>query len=47
MRPVLRGELMELDRMAQRAIPRARDAMTRLHLQDVRMEIERILNPDR
>ncbi|HUH12268.1 MAG TPA: zinc-dependent metalloprotease, partial [Longimicrobiales bacterium] len=46
-RPVLRGELRELDRLIARAIPRAQDAMTRLHLEDVRMEIERILDPQR
>jgi hypothetical protein len=44
-RAVLRGELVELDRAAQSAIARTGDAMTRLHLRDVRMEIERILDP--
>ncbi|MBW3533939.1 MAG: zinc-dependent metalloprotease [Gemmatimonadetes bacterium] len=44
-RPVLRGELRELDRQAGAALPRAADRMTRLHLEDVRAEIERILDP--
>jgi hypothetical protein len=43
MRPVLRAELRELDRRAAAAMPRAADPMTRVHLEDVRMEIERIL----
>ena len=45
-RPVLRGELMELDALCEAAIERAGNAMTRLHLQDIRMEIERILDGD-
>jgi hypothetical protein len=44
-RPILRGELQELDRLAQQAIGRTADPMTRLHLRDVRLEIERLLNP--
>ena len=44
-RAVLRGELVELDRAAQTAIGRTGDAMTRLHLRDVRMEIAQILDP--
>jgi hypothetical protein len=44
-RPILRGELQEIDRLAQRAIARTSDPMTRLHLRDVRMEIERLLDP--
>ena len=44
-RPTLRGELMEVDAMAQRALARAGDAMTRMHLRDVRAEIARILDP--
>jgi hypothetical protein len=44
-RPTLRGELLEIDGMAQRALSRAGDAMTRMHLRDVRAEIDRILNP--
>lgn len=43
-RPVLRGELRELDGMIEQAITRAGDAMTRLHLADIRMEIERLLD---
>ncbi len=45
-RPVLRGELVELDALCEAAIERAGDAMTRLHLRDLRMEIERILDGD-
>jgi hypothetical protein len=45
-RAVLRGELQELDRAVAAAIGRTGDAMTRLHLRDVRMEIDRILNPN-
>jgi hypothetical protein len=44
-RPILRGELQELDRLAQQAVGRTTDPMTRLHLRDVRLEIERLLNP--
>ncbi len=44
-RPALRGELADLDAAAQRAQARAGDAMTRMHLRDIRMEIDRILNP--
>ena len=44
-RPVLRGELRALDRALAQALPRAGDRMTRLHLEDVRAEIERILDP--
>jgi len=46
-RPILRGELMELDAMVEQAIGNASDGMTRLHLRDVRMEIEGILHPER
>jgi hypothetical protein len=44
-RPVLRAELRAIDRAAQRALARAANPMTRVHLQDVRMEIENILEP--
>ncbi|HUF26798.1 MAG TPA: zinc-dependent metalloprotease, partial [Gemmatimonadaceae bacterium] len=44
-RPTLRGHLQELDRAIANAIPRAADGMTRLHLRDLRMEIERLLDP--
>jgi hypothetical protein len=46
-RAVLRAELQDLDAMAERALGRAGNAMTRIHLRDVRMEIERILSRDR
>jgi len=42
-RPALRGELTELDRLAAAALARTSDPMTRLHLRDVRMEIQRLL----
>jgi hypothetical protein len=42
-RPLLR----ELDRQAAAAVGRSGDPMTRLHLQDVRAEIARILDPRR
>jgi hypothetical protein len=44
-RGVLRAELQDLDRLAQQALPKAADPMTRIHLRDIRTEIERILNP--
>ena len=44
-RPVLRGELRKVDREIGAALPRAADQMTRLHLEDVRSEIARILDP--
>jgi hypothetical protein len=44
-RPLLRGELMELDRQVGAALARTPDAMTRLHLRDVQFQIDRILNP--
>ncbi len=44
-RPTLRGHLQELDRVIANAIPRAGDGMTRLHLRDLRMEIEKLLDP--
>ena len=43
-RAVLRGELAELDELIEQAIERAADSMTRLHLRDVRMEIENLLD---
>ena len=46
-RPALRGELLEIDRLAASALNRTSDPMTRLHLRDVRLEIERILDADR
>jgi hypothetical protein len=44
-RPALRGELAEIDREVGIALSRTTDAMTRLHLQDVRLEIKRLLDP--
>jgi hypothetical protein len=46
-RPLLRGELAEIDRLAAAALNRTGDAMTRLHLRDIRMEIERLLDTSR
>lgn len=46
-RPMLRGHLVELDRAVQDAIPKAADGMTRLHLRDLHMEIERLLDAKR
>lgn len=42
-RAMLRAELQAIDGMAQRALSRAADDMTRVHLQDVRAEIAEIL----
>jgi hypothetical protein len=44
-RPVLRGELRALDRELAAALPRAADRMTRLHIEDARAEIARMLDP--
>ena len=41
-RAVLRAELQQLDALAEAALQRAADPMTRIHLQDVRTEIARI-----
>jgi hypothetical protein len=46
-RALLRGELVELQRAVQTATNRTNDAMTRLHLRDVNLEITRILDPTR
>jgi hypothetical protein len=46
-RALLRGELVELQRAVQTATNRTTDAMTRLHLRDVNLEITRILDPGR
>lgn len=46
-RAVLRAELQDLDRAIQQAQGRAADGMTRVHLRDLRMEIQRILSPER
>ena len=44
-RPLARGELRALDASVRAAIAKAADRMTRLHLQDVRDQIARILDP--
>jgi hypothetical protein len=44
-RALLRGELRTLDGALRNAIPRASDRTTRLHLEDAREQIDRILNP--
>jgi hypothetical protein len=46
-RPLLRAELQALQRLTETALPRAADAMTRLHLQDVRMAVDRMLDVSR
>jgi hypothetical protein len=43
-RGVMRAELQDIDRLAQQALARTTDAMTRIHLRDVRTEIARILD---
>jgi len=44
-RPIVRSELEELREAVAQARERSADAMTRLHLQDVEAEIERIKDP--
>lgn len=44
-RAAMRAALQDLDQLAAQALPRAGDAMTRVHLRDVRTEIARILEP--
>ena len=46
-RPALRGELLELERIATSAASRTGDAMSRLHWRDIAFEIDRILRPSR
>ena len=46
-RGALRAALQDLDQLTQRASTRTGDAMTRVHLRDVRTEIARILDPVR
>jgi hypothetical protein len=46
-RGLLRAELQDLDRLATQALGRTNDAMTRIHLRDVRTEIARILEANR
>jgi len=45
-RPVLRGELRWIRDRLDNAIPRSANTMTRLHLQDLREEVERILSAE-
>ena len=45
-RPLLRGELLDLDRELAAAAGRTGDRTTRLHLLDARAQIERILYPE-
>jgi len=42
---LVRGELRDLDGAIAAALPKVRDRATRLHLQDLRYRIDRILNP--
>ncbi len=42
-RPAIRGELLELERLANAAANRTGDAMSRLHWRDVAFEIDRML----
>jgi hypothetical protein len=46
-RALLRGELIELQTAVRAATTRTGDAMTRLHLRDINLEIQRILDPAR
>jgi hypothetical protein len=46
-RPALRGELLELERVAAAAANRSSDPMTRLHWRDIAFEIDQILRGDR
>jgi hypothetical protein len=46
-RPAMRGHLVDLRAAANDALPRAANDMTRLHLRDVVMEIDRLLAIDR
>jgi hypothetical protein len=42
-RAYLRGSILEVQRVVERAIPRAADRATRYHLEDIREEIKKIL----
>ncbi|MDQ3697730.1 MAG: zinc-dependent metalloprotease [Gemmatimonadota bacterium] len=46
-RALLRGELRDLDTALRTAVGRTSDRTTRLHLEDARNEIDKILNPQR
>ena len=45
LKPILLGALRDLLKTIDRTIPKVTDSVTRLHLQDSRTEIDRILNP--
>ena len=44
-RALLRGELVEIQRLANTAAERASDVTTRLHLRDISLEITKLLDP--
>jgi hypothetical protein len=44
-RPFIRGELKSIDQMISRALARAANRETRLHLEDTRDQIARALDP--
>ena len=44
-RPVVRGELIALQRQIRSSLPKAKDTMTKYHLQDALVRIDNILNP--
>lgn len=44
-RPIIRGELRDLDAALKAAVPRAVDRATQLHLQDARDQVAKILDP--
>ena len=46
-RAAMRAALQDIDALAAAALPKAGDAMTRIHLRDVRTEIAKILHPTR
>ncbi|MFC1559394.1 zinc-dependent metalloprotease, partial [Gemmatimonadota bacterium] len=45
MKTLIRGELRELDTQLGRALERAVDRITRLHIEDMRVRVDRILDP--
>jgi hypothetical protein len=46
LKPLIRGELQELDTLLERARSRAADRISRLHIDDARARIADILNPE-
>ena len=46
-RAAMRAALQDIDGLAAQALPKAGDAMTRIHLRDLRTEIARILDTNR